>query len=236
MVGKFEIGSQFHFTMEPQTTVCIPAEEGIDVFSASQWMDFTQVAVAQFLGIPENHINMVVRRLGGGYGAKIVRSVQIACACALGTYLTNRTVRFVMTIESNMTSIGKRYALINEYDVDIDDNGKIQKLKNHYAEDSGCSSNEPVQMLTTQLFQNCYSNESWTIRAEIAKTDAPSNTWCRSPGTTEGVAMIENIMEHISRVTGKDPISVRMANIPDDSEMKKLLPEFLTNIGDIFLF
>lgn len=44
--------------------------------------------------------------------------------------------------------------------------------------------------------------------------------------------MIENIMEHIARQTGKDPLEVRMNNLPADSEMTKLLPDFAKSIGE----
>lgn len=143
LTGRFDIGLQYHFTMEPQTCVCVPIEDGMDVYSSTQAMDVTQVAIADALVVPNNLINMQVRRVGGGYGGKITRSVQIACATAVAAHHLNRPVRFAMTIEANMNIIGKRYACINDYEVEVDDNGKIQKLVNDYVEDSGCSSNEP---------------------------------------------------------------------------------------------
>lgn len=141
--GRFEIGLQYHFTMETQTSLCIPIEDGMDVYSSTQWMDVTQMAISDMLNIPNSHINVHVRCLGGGYGAKISRASQIACAAALAAYKLNRPVRFVMQLEANMNSIGKRYACINDYEIEIDENGKIQKLTNDYVEDYGCSKNEP---------------------------------------------------------------------------------------------
>lgn len=193
-------------------------------------MDATQIAIAEALSVPNNYINMHVRRLGGGFGGKISRPAWIACAAAISAYHLNRPVRLVLTIESNMNSIGKRYACINNYEAEVDETGKIQKLTNDYVEDYGSSFNEPAY-LTTGFFGNCYESDTFNIIAKKAKTNTPSNTWCRAPGTLEGIAMIENIMEHIARKVKIDPLEVRLSNISDDSEMKKYLPEFAKSVG-----
>lgn len=53
-------------------------------------------------------INVVVRRVGGGYGGKITRSCQIACSAALVTHLLGRTCRFILPLQTGMKIIGKR--------------------------------------------------------------------------------------------------------------------------------
>lgn len=136
-----------------------------------------------------------------------------------------------MTLEANMEVMGKRYALLNEYDIDVDDDGRILKMVNNFAQDFGSNMNDGPVFNTINHVKNVYVTDTWDVQSNAALTDAPSHTYCRAPGTTEGLAMIENIMEHIARVTGKDALSVRMANMPENHKMRTMLPEFLESIG-----
>ncbi|XP_067645565.1 uncharacterized protein [Eurosta solidaginis] len=228
--GVFEIGGQYHFTMEPQTTIAVPFEDGLQVWSATQWMDLTQCAIAKMLQIKAKDVQLKVRRLGGGYGAKISRGNQVACAASLAAYKLNRPARFVQTIESMMNSNGKRWGCRSDYEFHIKNNGKIISLTNTFYEDAGCTLNEnPVDDLAPITAKNCYAlNDSNSkITGQAVKTDAPSSAWCRAPGSVEGIAMIENIMEHIAFEANLDPADVRAINIKDGNKMAELLPRFL---------
>ena len=65
-------------------------------------------------------INIKVRRLGGGFGGKISRSALISSACALAAHKLHRPVRLVMSLETNMAAIGKRYSAAFDYEVSDD--------------------------------------------------------------------------------------------------------------------
>ncbi|XP_052859784.1 uncharacterized protein LOC128267033 [Anopheles cruzii] len=230
--GRLELQGQYHFTMEPQTCICVPIEDdGMDVYSSTQWVDLCQVAIAAMLKVPENSLNFVVRRLGGGYGAKLTRASQIACACALAAYLTRRPVRFVMTIEANMGSIGKRYGCISNYEVDVDEKGKILQLTNNFLQDYGCNLNENVVDDATIVFGLSYNSAAWKVFGRPLVTDAPANTWTRAPASTEGIAMVETIMEHIAWETGADPMVVRALNMKGDNKLRQLMPLFRQDIS-----
>lgn len=95
IAGRIDLGSQYFYTMEPQTCVSVPIEDGIEVYSATQYVDGAQLVIASALKLPSSLVNMSVRRVGGGFGGKISRSFQIATACAIGAHLSNRPVRFV---------------------------------------------------------------------------------------------------------------------------------------------
>ena len=58
-------------------------------------MDFTQSLVASALGIPKNHIDMEVKRLGGGYGGKCTPAMYVAMATSVASWSTNKPVRSV---------------------------------------------------------------------------------------------------------------------------------------------
>ncbi|CAG2058957.1 unnamed protein product, partial [Timema podura] len=162
-------------------------------------------------------ININVRRLGGAYGAKISRSCQIATACAVAAHTLNKPVRIVMKLETNMESIGKRNDVATDYEVGMDDDGKIQYLKADFYENNGSSMNEPLIESSIDHLHSCYDSSTWSVMGKGVRTDLPSMTYCRAPGSTEGIGFIENVMEHIAKAVNKDPIEVRLKNMSQEN-------------------
>ncbi|KAG5312463.1 XDH dehydrogenase, partial [Acromyrmex insinuator] len=213
--GVFQCGGQYHHSLETQSCVCVPVENDIiDVYPSSQWMNLIQVSIATCLNVQNNSVNVHVNRLGGSFGSKISRNAQISCACALVCHKLKRPTRFVMTTESDMQSIGKRYSMRQEYEVGVNNDGVIQYLKSKHWSNCGSSFNEPqAAIIASYMERNCYLTNTWTIVGFDVRTDLPSNTFCRASGSTEGVAMMENLMEHIAKVTKKDSMKIRLANM-----------------------
>ncbi|CAH1402822.1 unnamed protein product [Nezara viridula] len=215
--GEFEMGSQFHFTLEPQACFCNPKEDGLDVYSSTQWMHNTQSAIAKVLGIKMNRVNLYVKQIGGAFGGKSTRSAMVASACCLAAHKLMRPVKLIFDLETSMKAIGMRCFYLATYEVGVDDNGKIQYLKAVLYENMGCTYNDNTFQWINDGIRNCYDVSTWTIDFIFVKTDLPSSTWMRAPGTLEGMATIEHIMEHIAAVCKKDPITVRRINFEQDS-------------------
>ena len=127
-------------------------------------------------------IHLKVKRLGGAYGAKISRPGLIAGACALVCQKLSRPARLVMSIEDNMRMIGKRVSSYMEYDVNVNEMGKIQEINAMYWGNLGGSFNETHSYGAVSHFYNCYDPSTWRVSGNDVKTDIPPNTWCRSPG------------------------------------------------------
>ncbi|XP_055380079.1 uncharacterized protein LOC129611138 [Condylostylus longicornis] len=231
--SNFSINGQYHFTMEPQTVVCKPTENGITLYCSNQFIDLHHIVLEKFLNMPQKNIYIETVRIGGGYGGKFSRSAQVACAAALACIKLNRPVRFVLTIEEMMRTIGKRMPIKCEYDIEVNmSNGHILDSSIEFFTDLGWSPNEsPVSPYTLTAINSCYKDFSnWVVKGNNILTDAPSNTWCRGPGTFEGIAMIETIMDNIAYEIGIDPVNVRLENIADDNKVKKLLPQFVQSV------
>ncbi|XP_044766834.1 xanthine dehydrogenase/oxidase-like [Coccinella septempunctata] len=220
LTGTFDIGGQYHFHMETQCCLVIPTEDGLDMFPSSQWMDLSQVSAARMLKIPHNKVNVSVRRCGGGFGAKISRNAQISCATALAAWLTRKPVRISLSLKENMEMVGKRFPLSVDYEVKCNNGGVIQHLDAKLYSDHGAGGNEQFnQSNIFDLLTANYGSDPFDVVYYRTRTDTPANTWTRAPGSTEGLAVIESIMDQMAYETNIDPLDVRLNNIPSGSKL-----------------
>ena len=81
--GNFTTGSQEHFYLEGQVAFVIPKEDdNLLVYTSTQHPSETQQLIAKMLNQKSNSVNVVVRRIGGGFGGKET-NFMTACICAL---------------------------------------------------------------------------------------------------------------------------------------------------------
>jgi len=64
--GKFRLGGQEHFYLECNTTMCVPTETGMTVYTSSQAPTKTQMYCASATGLPANKVVCKMKRMGGG--------------------------------------------------------------------------------------------------------------------------------------------------------------------------
>ncbi|XP_022826529.1 indole-3-acetaldehyde oxidase-like [Spodoptera litura] len=222
--GILDLEAQYHYYIEPITCVVVPVDKGLEVYDSSQWMDLSQIAIARSLGIQESEVVVKVRRVGGGFGGKISRNVQASAACALVAKKLDRPCRFILPMQTNMATAGKRLPCQCDYEVGVDNDGKIQYLNATIVQDNGCSNNENILDFVVGGFPNCYNTEYWSLKTATVTTDTPSNSFARAPGTCEGITSIEHIMQHIAFAVQKDPTDVRKANMrTEDNDLPEMI-------------
>lgn len=228
--GKVALEGQYHYSLETESCICVPKEDGMDVYCSTQDMDYVQVTISGVLKLPQSKINMICRHVGGSFSSKITRSSQVASACALAAYITQRPVRFMLSLESNMTSFGKRKGCVSNYEVSVRGDGKIARLTNSFIYDCGAHTNEPSEPFYIKHFTSSYDSTAWKLIPNQARTDAPTNIWSHYPGAAEAVATIETVMEHIAFERGLDALDVRMVNFVKGSKLRVLCPQFRKDV------
>ncbi|XP_063365129.1 uncharacterized protein LOC134653665 [Cydia amplana] len=215
--GTQTIFAQQHFCMETLVSVVKPTEEGLKVHCTTQHMDLVQMMISRALLIPENKIDVIVRRLGGAYGLKISRSSQVAVASALVAHKLNRPCRIILPFTTLAKAVGKRLPCHTEYEITIDPYGKIQLCKEYMHMDNGYVIDEPLFAPVLDVYNNCYDKLRWMFKVFSVTTDTASNTWCRSPGTLEAIAACEFMLERVAYEISLDPLAVRLVNLDPTS-------------------
>lgn len=136
----------------------------------------------QMFGFNIFRFNVKVRRLGGAFGAKIIRNALISTAAAVAAYKLKKPVKIWMPLETNMNIIGKRYPLASDYEIAVDENGVIQYLNNTFYYDHGAGDNEPVIFLLYDIYFGLYNTETWSTNSNIAHTNMHASCYTRAPG------------------------------------------------------
>ncbi|CAH0400121.1 unnamed protein product [Chilo suppressalis] len=229
--GGSTIYWQYHFPMETLVCVVRPSEDGLEVHNSTQWMDATQAAISKALKMDANSIDVYVRRLGGSYGYKVSRALQVAVACSLVAKKLNRPCRFIQPLTTNIRAIGKRFPCSTEYEVAVNRSGVIQYVDYQLYEDNGYMINEALYLVALEAYGNLYKKTRFSFKGSNVVTDTPKNTWCRAPGTMECISMAEMLMERISYEVSVDPIDVRLANLDTilHSDIKEMVETLKTN-------
>ena len=214
--GELEIGGQEHFYLEGQVARAEPDEAGgVTVHSSNQNPTETQHLVANVLGLPMHRVNVVVRRLGGGFGGKETHAAAPAVFAALFATRLGRTVGCRWSRRDDMLMTGKRHGFLCRHDVGFDDEGRILGIRHLLAGQCGASPDLSDAIVDRAMFHadNAYFLPGVEIDGLRCRTHTVSNTAFRGFGGPQGMLAMETVIDRIAFDRGLDPLDVRRANL-----------------------
>jgi xanthine dehydrogenase large subunit len=226
--GSMAIGGQEHFYLESHIALAIPGEDrDMTVHSSAQHPDEVQRMVARVLGVPAHAVNVVIRRMGGGFGGKESQSNLFACVAAIAARAFGR--------DDDMTMTGKRHDFVVDYRVGFDDQGVIEAVDAVYAARCGHSADlsRGVTDRTLTHADNAYFYPAVRLRSLPLRTNTVSNTAFRGYGGPQGMLACERWIAEIAYALGKDPLEIRKANFYGETD-RNVTPYHQT-IGDNIL-
>ncbi|KAK6400373.1 hypothetical protein LTR95_019313, partial [Oleoguttula sp. CCFEE 5521] len=191
-----------HFYLETNAAVAIPKPEDgeMEIWSSTQNPSETQAYVAQVTGVAANKIVSKVKRLGGGFGGKETRSIQLAAICAIAAKKVQRPVRCMLNRDEDILTSGQRHPFLARWKVAVDKNGMLQALDADVFNNGGWSQDLSGAVVDRALshIDGCYKIPNVFVRGRIAKTNTVSNTAFRGFGGPQGMFIAETYMEEIA--------------------------------------
>ena len=212
--GNFTTGSQEHFYLEGQAAFAIPKEDNnLVVYSSTQHPSETQQLIAKMLNQKSNSITVLVRRIGGGFGGKET-NFMTSSICSLLAHKSQRPVKLRLDRDDDIIITGKRHEFYSEYEVGFNDKGVIQGLKLKLASRCGMSPDLSMAINERALLHidNAYYLSDVEVENYLCKTNTSTSTAFRGFGGNQGMMVIENIIDNISRHLKRDSCEIRKLN------------------------
>ncbi|MFN8671310.1 MAG: xanthine dehydrogenase molybdopterin binding subunit [Candidatus Sericytochromatia bacterium] len=213
--GTFVQGGQEQFYLESQASIAYPKENNCLVIHSSTQhpSEIVQVA-ASILGLQQNQVTCITKRMGGGFGGKESQACHFAVMAGLVALKTKRPARVVLNKDLDMQVTGKRHPFQNNWKVAFNKDGLITALKADLYSNGGCSADLSTSILERALLHSdsAYFIENMEVNGRICKTNLPSNTAFRGFGGPQGALNTENIIEEIAHFLKKDSFEIRRLN------------------------
>jgi xanthine dehydrogenase large subunit len=215
LTGSFEVGGQEQFYLEGQISYAVPREnDGIQIFCSTQHPTEMQHLVAHALGLHAHHVQVECRRMGGGFGGKESQSALFACVASVAAKKLGLPVKLRVDRDDDFMITGRRHCFSYDYEVGFDGDGRILGAEISMMSRAGHSADLSGPVMTRALchFDNAYWLPDVLMHGYSGKTNTQSNTAFRGFGGPQGAIAIEQVMDSVARVLGKDALDVRKAN------------------------
>ena len=214
--GELRVGGQEHFYLEGQASIAVPGEDGgMTLYTSSQNPTEAQKLVAEVLGLSMHRVNVITRRMGGGFGGKETHGSPWSCIAAVFARRNGCAVSCRLSRRDDMVMTGKRHNFLNSYDVAHDERGVVRAIHYRLAAQCGNSPDLSDAIVDRAMFHcdNAYHVADILIDGLRCKTHTVSATAFRGFGGPQGMITMEAVMDEIAFRVGRDPLDVRRDNL-----------------------
>lgn len=163
--------------------------------------------------------------MGGAFGGKESRSVQLACLLAVAAKKEWRPMRCMLNRDEDMMTTGQRHPIQARWKVGTKFDGTLIALEADVYDNAGYShdmSGAVMDRCCTHL-DNCYEIPNVLIRGHVCKTNTHSNTAFRGFGGPQAMFIAESYMSAVAEGL-KIPIDeLRWKNLYKEGQLTPFL-------------
>ncbi|WP_295521070.1 molybdopterin cofactor-binding domain-containing protein [Limnohabitans sp. Rim8] len=210
-----------HATMEPMNCTAQVKDGKVDIWVPTQVPQMARAMAAKAAGVKEDHVNIHVTLLGGGFGRRldvdfVGQAVQVAKACE------GKPVQLSWSREEDMTHDFYRPMSLAKFQASLDGTGEVSCLRIHSAGDAitprwmaraAPHLSGPVDMpdKTTSegLFDLPYGLLNQHMSHVATQSGVPVGFW-RSVGHSHNAFFSESFIDELAVATQQDPLTFRL--------------------------
>lgn len=208
-----------HAFLEPESTLAVPADGHLHVYSGGQgvWDDRDQIA--SLLGLTNDDVTVELVSNGGAFGGKEDMSNQ--GQTALAAWLLQRPVKCTLSREESFLIHAKRHPIRLEYWAGCDADGRLTALKVRGIGDSGSYASVGMKVLERAAghASGPYRVPNIDVECTAVRTNNPVCGAFRGFGANQAQFAMEGVMDRLAEQAGISGWEMRKRNVIHPGEV-----------------
>ncbi len=208
-----------HAFLEPESTLAVPADGHLHVYSGGQgvWDDRDQIA--SLLGLTNDDVTVELVSNGGAFGGKEDMSNQGQTAMA--AWLLQRPVKCTLSREESFLIHAKRHPIRLEYWAGCDADGNLTALKVRGIGDSGSYASVGMKVLERAAghASGPYRVPNIDVECIAVRTNNPVCGAFRGFGANQAQFAMEGVMDRLAQQVGISGWDMRKRNVIHPGEV-----------------
>ncbi|NVN18666.1 molybdopterin-dependent oxidoreductase [Muricauda sp. HICW] len=188
-----------HNTMEPMNFFAHVTPEKAELLGPIQTPEFTEKTVAARLGMPVEKIDIMMTRMGGGFGRRLYGPFVIEASVI--SQKVNAPVKLVYSREDDMTQGTYRPSYKVKFKAGLDDKGNL--IAWHVR---GAGTNDDL------IFENRFpagAVDNYLAEKHSLQTNVTTGAW-RAPRSNFIAGAEQAFIDEVAEAAGKDPLDFRL--------------------------
>lgn len=205
----FTTEANLHNSMETHGGVANWDGHTLTLWSSTQDIYGARQQVAAALELQQNHVHVIKRYMGGGFGSKF-GAHNSGLLAAWAAYTLGRPVKYMLSRTEENLAAGNRPPSIQRYKLGARKDGTLTALELETVGNVGATGGwfSPVAMSPKEMYL-CPNVRTSDFPA---RTNLGTQSSFRAPGVVEGTAGLEVAMDELARALNMDPLALRRKN------------------------
>jgi xanthine dehydrogenase YagR molybdenum-binding subunit len=186
------------------------AGDRLRIWSSTQGVIFERNSLAEVLGVPKDHVEVLSPYLGSGFGGKLFLWPHTVLAAVAAREL-ERPVKVSVTRADMFTTVGHRPVTKQTVKLAAKKDGELTAIEH----DTVCHTS-----FTDIYLEDCgtttkalYTSPNLRVTHAVARMNVGTPTAMRAPGSAPGLYALESAMDELAIKLEMDPVALRLKNI-----------------------